>query len=186
MTTAYPLSWPQGVPRTKVQERSRFQTGLEGALKNVRSSLVGFSRDSGKEVTGIVISSNVSLGETSPRDPGIAVWFSWDGMGLCIAVDRYKSPAENLQAVHHIIEARRTELRHGTLAMVRQTFMGFKSLPPPPGKKNWWEVLGVGPDASREEITAAHRRLATKAHPDSGGSHDAMAALNAAKEEALK
>ena len=31
-------------------------------------------------------------------------------------------------AIHHIIEARRVELRHGTLALVRATFAGFLAL----------------------------------------------------------
>jgi hypothetical protein len=59
---------------------------------------------------------------TSPADPGVAVWFTWDGMQVCIAVDRYQKVASNLQAIHHIIEARRVELRHGTLALVRASF----------------------------------------------------------------
>jgi hypothetical protein len=62
---------------------------------------------------------HASLGASRPSDPGVAVWFTWDGLGVCIAVDRYQTVEANLQAIHHIIEARRTELRHGTLALVR-------------------------------------------------------------------
>jgi hypothetical protein len=32
-------------------------------------------------------------------------------MGICIAVDRYLTVEGNLQAIHHIIEARRTYAR---------------------------------------------------------------------------
>jgi DnaJ-domain-containing protein 1 len=33
-----------------------------------------------------------------------------------------------------------------------------------PGK--WWEILGVPPSASKEEIQSAYRRLMQKHHPD--------------------
>jgi len=105
---AYPLTWPDAFPRSKARQRSQFKTSLSSALTNVRKSLEAFGRDSGKPVTGIVLSSNVSLGNERPADPGIAVWFAWDGMSICIPVDRYEKPEENLQAIHHVLEARCT------------------------------------------------------------------------------
>ena len=49
---AYPLTWPDGLPRTERKAASQFKTGLAGALKNVRGSLEHFGKDSGKPVTG--------------------------------------------------------------------------------------------------------------------------------------
>lgn len=189
MTQAYPLQWPDTFPRSKSRQKSAFRTSLSGALSNVRKSLEAFGRESGRPVSNIVLSSNVSLGSENPADPGIAVWFSWDGMSICIPVDRYNKPEENLQAIHHVIEARRTELRHGTLHLVKATMTGFKALPPPPGgkaKRPWWDVLQVRQDASREAIEANYRSLAKQRHPDAGGSAEAMAELNEARAEALK
>ncbi len=46
-------------------------------------------------------------------------------------------------------------------------------------------LLGVGANASREEIIAAHRRLAALVHPDRGGSNDALREANAARDVLL-
>ena len=185
MTTAYPLAWPQTLPRTKSREKGAFKTTLAGALENVETSLRLFGRDSNKPVSGIVLSSNVTLGRNSPEDPGVAAWFTWEEQQLCIAVDRYLTPAANLQAIHHVLEARRVELRHGTLELVRASFQGFKALPAPPGS-HWSEVLGLPRSASKTDIETAFREKSRKAHPDQGGSHDAMARLTGARDTALK
>lgn len=181
---AFPLSWPAQFPRAKYRENGKFKTALPNAIKNVQASLRGFASDSGKKLEGLVISSNVSLGNDVPTDPGVAVWFTWDGLQVCIPVDRYYSVASNLQAIHHILEARRVELRHGTLALVRATFTGFKALPAPAGKQ-WWDVLGVPHGATKDAIQAAYRKLASEAHPDKGGTAERMAEINRARDEGL-
>lgn len=189
MTAAYPLTWPDSIPRSRAREKGQFRTSLAGALKNVEASISAFARDSGKAVSGLVMSSNVTLGMMRPDDPGVAVWFTWDGMQVCIPVDRYQAVESNLQAIHHIIEARRTELRHGTLALVRATFKGFLALPPAGNKRSWREVLNLAgePKPTQEQIEHHYRTRAKSAHPDSaGGSHDAMSELNRARDEALK
>jgi hypothetical protein len=183
--TAYPLTWPRQFARAQAREKGQFKTTLVGALKNVETSLRMFSRDSDTELENLVISSNVTLGVQRPEDPGVAVWFTWAGMCVCIAVDRYASVEANLQAIHHIIEARRVELRHGTLALVRATFTGFKALPAPAGKQ-WWQVLGVKADATADQIRAAHKALASKNHSDHGGNDARMAEINVARDEGLR
>ncbi len=49
-----------------------------------------------------------------------------------------------------------------------------------------YEILGVKPNASKEEIISAHRKLMTKVHPDKGGNDFLAAQLYAAKELAIK
>jgi hypothetical protein len=46
-------------------------------------------------------------------------------------------------------------------------------------------ILGVGPQASRAEIQAAHARLIRLAHPDKGGTAGLAAQLNAARDRLL-
>jgi DnaJ family protein C protein 19 len=48
------------------------------------------------------------------------------------------------------------------------------------------ELLGVTPDATREEILAAHRKLITRNHPDAGGSAGLAARINSARDVLLK
>lgn len=185
MTQAYPLTWPPEWPRTSRPGTSKFNTSISGALKNVQKSVSMFATDSGFKVDGVVISSNVTLGEQRPKDAGVAIYFTWDGINTCIAVDRYVKVEDNLQAIHHCIEAERTKLRHGGLNLVRAAFRGYAALPPPGATKPWREVLGNC--KTLVEVNVAYKRLANIHHPDKdGGSHGVMADLNAAKDAARK
>ena len=47
-------------------------------------------------------------------------------------------------------------------------------------------ILGVGPEATREEIQAAYARLIRMAHPDKGGTEGLAAQLNAARDRLLR
>ena len=49
-------------------------------------------------------------------------------------------------------------------------------------KRDYYEVLGVGRDASQEEIRKAYRKLARKYHPDVNKSPDAEEKFKEVKE----
>lgn len=185
----FPLVWPDGLPRTEKKATASFKTGLNGAISNVQDSLRLFGSDTGKSVTDVSVTSNVTgLTFSAPTDTGVAIWFVWDGAERCIAVDRYPKVEHNLQAIHHILEARRTEMRHGGLHIVRQTFKGFVALPAPEAAKPWREVLGLVHNRAVTPhcINQAYRELAKTAHPDRGGSKEQMAVLTRARDEALR
>ena len=57
---------------------------------------------------------------------------------------------------------------------------------PKPGVAEARQILGVGPEATREEIQAAYKRLIRMAHPDSGGTAGLAAQLNAARDRLLE
>ena len=46
-------------------------------------------------------------------------------------------------------------------------------------------MIGLNPGVSEAEIEAAYRQKAKKAHPDAGGSTEAMATLNEARAAVL-
>jgi DnaJ-class molecular chaperone len=68
--------------------------------------------------------------------------------------------------------------------MIIKANPGFVPLPAP--AKPWWIVLGLPEDAGKEKIIGAYKTLAAERHPDRGGSHTAMAELNAARDAAMK
>lgn len=186
----HPLKWPPGVRRTDParREKGQFKTDESKAAENVRRSLRAFSTDSGKPLENINATANRPGGgdflnptTSGPKDPGVAIWFRWDGLDVCFAVDRYTTVAANLQAIHHIVEARRVELRHGTFAMARASFEGFRALPAPAGE-TWWQVLGVKEDDPPNVIHAAYRQKSKdNQHGDSG-----QARLNMARDTGMR
>ena len=66
-------------------------------------------------------------------------------------------------------------------------FGATESSPPPDSqsgltRREALAILGLGDDASDEDIVAAHRKLMQKLHPDRGGNHYLAAKVNEAKD----
>lgn len=204
----YPLSWPVGWKRTSAYERQqapfsrggakRFDTAANQLVSTPKRPLTvadAIQRLSGElarlGASDEILSTNVPVrldglprsGQSEPADPGAAVYFKLKGKPRCLACDRWTRVADNIAAIAQHIDALRRIERYGVGTM-EQAFAGYAALPASP--HDWWIVLEVTPDATTAQIDDAFRRLAKKAHPDAGGSHEQMARLNAARTEAQK
>jgi len=195
MTTAYPLQWPQGWPKTPEAQRShsQFKVTPDRATNNLRDQLRMLG------ATEVIISTNVAIRQDGQpyadaarriiRDPGVAVYFKLDGADVVMARDIYERPHENIHAIGHAVEAMRSLERHGGSHMMKQAFTGFAALPAPSAENRlpWWTVLELDRGASLESCESMYRLLAAQKHPDKpGGSEEAMAELNAARDAMRK
>lgn len=54
------------------------------------------------------------------------------------------------------------------------------------GELDPFRILGVDPNATKEEVQKAYRKKAAEAHPDRGGPHEQMVKVNAAWETIKK
>lgn len=185
----YPLEWPDHIPRTpeKDRQKSRFKVTLHQAMENVKHELELFAKDSGTEIHNIRFSSNVTLGEFHPDDPGVCVYFTWDGMDLCVPIDRYDKVRCNVQAIYHCLDADRTKMRHGGVEFVKSEKRGDNMLRLP-GRSDWREILelkGVD-DLTMQKVKEARNRLAKQHHSDRGGSDETMKKINQAFEAAKR
>ncbi|TPN75543.1 J domain-containing protein [Mesorhizobium sp. B1-1-5] len=202
--SAFPLQWPAGRARKPAAARrdGRFnikrsngrylQThGVSGAdalsrlqdeLDRIGAILPVVSTNLQTRLDGLPRS-----GQPEPSDPGVALYFQLQGKPHCMPCDTYTKVAQNIAAIAAHIEATRAIERHG-VSSVAEMFAGFQALPAPGARRHWREVLGIAPNVpvTATEIEYFFRLAAKKAHPDTGGSHTAMAELIAARDEALK
>jgi len=201
--SAYPLSWPEGWPRTPADKRRSstvFSLDPQRTMKELREELVKLG------ATSIVVSSWLALGRdgqtllgaarTRLEDPGVAVYFARGQDSYVMARDAYDSPLGNLRSIGLALEHLRGLERHGGAQIGQKAFHGFKALPPPePPEKPWREVFGLGtaldalpPEAALASLESAYRAMAKIYHPD-GRSPDPTRvtelsrAIRAAREE---
>lgn len=145
--------------------------------------------------TNIILSTNYELrldgkpraGAPKPQDVGVAVYFTLRGVPKTMARDAFDRAEENIRSLTLAIKALRAIEEHGGSFMMDRAFAGFEALPSPARarKRLWREVLALGSAPARQDIESAYRTLARERHPDAGGSHEAMAELNRARDEAL-
>lgn len=189
MIEAYPLCWPLGQKRTGVINTPNFG---KYTLTEVRNQVMEEIR--AMRGTDVVISTNIPLRKDglphidyqrrSITDKGVAVYFTLNKKPVVLACDKWDTIEHNLRAVAKSIEAMRGLGRWGVSEILDRAFTGFLALPAP-SDNNCWSVLGIDQTKDSEAVTKAYRALAIKAHPDNGGTHESMTALNIAYTQAL-
>lgn len=212
--TRYPLSWPFGWKRTEPRKRqpttfTETKAGMASAEGTPSKRTVPVSFVTARDrlwrqlealdvrYDAAVLSTNVPLNSFGhpradrkvPDDPGVAVYFSLHGKDRVLACDKWDTVAGNMAAIANHIDAIRRVDRYG-VGTLDQAFAGYDALPPP-GADNrppWRKVFGIPDDmpATPNAVNVTYRELAKKLHPDvPGGSQEAMAQLNEARDAAL-
>jgi hypothetical protein len=173
MTQAFPLQWPDGWPRRPAEQRNRGYQFRKKRSDGWGTDMVTFAPARDKLFEEIqrlgarnpVVSSNhptdrYGVPTESKRrvaDEGVGVYFTLKGKQVAMACDRFDNAAANMRSLGLGIEAMRQLERHGGGTMVELAFTGFAALPPP---KSCWDVLGVPPGSSKEEVERAFREKA--------------------------
>ena len=116
------------------------------------------------------------------EDPGAAVYFELNGRQLVMAQDRYEGVSDNIRSLALAIEGLRKMERHGGDQMLERAFAGFEALAAP--RARWEAILNARQGMSYDEVQKCFRKAARGAHPDRGGSTEAMQAVNMAWDEA--
>lgn len=200
----YPLEWPVGWVQTLPHRRqvARFSkrvtvTGESGSWSRLKElSIEQATQRLEQEIERLggrhpVLSTNVSLrldgrprSNETPRDPGAALYFDFKGKATVFACDRFTRLADNLAAIAGHIAALRAVERYG-VGSLEQALSGYKALPADTAA-NWRAVFGFKDEqaVSVDALDSAYYTRAKTAHPDTGGSHDAMAHLNRARDYA--
>ncbi len=192
MTEAFPLQWPAGRPKTEKWKRrsAPFKTTIGKARDELLHELKLLG------ARNIVISSNVATytragqqimyaDQTGAKEePGIAVYYSWEGEQYCMSCDKWNNVSDNIQACNKAINALRGIERWGTGDMMKAAFTGFKALPEA-REMQWWDILGINSRASKDQIKDAYRKKAMQHHPDRGGNAETFHKIQKAYETAI-
>lgn len=200
---AYPLQWPAGWRRIHSSDRNtarfgkasirgngKYQPSRSLTIAEASERLCGELTRMGIRKDDLVISTNLLLrldgfprsGQVEPADPGAAVYWRDRGETRCMAVDRYDRVADNIAAIAATLEAMRAIERHGGAAILDRAFSGFKALP---GRRPWYDTLGVPENADHSNVEAAYRRLRSLHHPDRHGDPAAFHDVQVAYDEYL-
>lgn len=190
---AYPLTWPAG--RARMPDHRRTWSNFKTSFAKARDEcLAEIRRLDGRDP---IISTNIPMrrdglpyaNDRQPKDPAVAVYFTYKKRAMCFACDRWAKVEDNMHAIALTIGALRGVARWGTGDMMEAAFTGFAALPAPmTGQKPWRDVLGVAFDERDPgRIKDCYRIRRGEAHPDrKGGDQADFLAVQAAYEQAVR
>lgn len=173
----FPLTWPQGQPRTPRPKISRARFGKttiasQTSLLSDELTRLGAGRD-------WILSSNLrvkqdglpySVQRSVIEDAGVAVYFMLFNRQHCLACDSWNRVEHNIRAIVLHIEALRGQERWG-VGTLEQAFSGYAALPDPDSRaqRPWREVLEFEEDdecIDEHILRDVYRMLAKTHHPD--------------------
>jgi hypothetical protein len=102
-----------------------------------------------------------------------------DGREIVLVKSDWERPVDNFRQLYHGLEAMRVIWNKNLEDVVRVAYMQLSA---PATQRDPYEVLGVRPDVVIEDAEAMYVIKAKRAHPDKGGSDEAMKELNDAIE----
>lgn len=196
----HPLKWPEGWTRTPADARDggwAFKVLPSKAVDDLEYELTMLGAADAVVSSWLAVSARglrLDMARNKLDQPGVALRFVRSGREFIMARDLYRTPLGNLRSIGLAVAALRSLERHGGADMMDRAFEGFAALPPPGATartRTWREVLDLaGFDGPKWVLLAgaeaAFKTKAKAAHPDIGGSADAMAELNTAIAEARK
>ncbi|MBL8060613.1 MAG: hypothetical protein JNK63_07875 [Chthonomonas sp.] len=192
------VPWPKGKPFTQDRKSGQFRANgrsisVGAAADRVRAAVSAFTKP-GKNwrttelwiyVDGAKVGARGEFLYNQPASvpPQVVVSFDLDGEGYTIAVDKLDDAGQNLAAIAQYIESLRATERYGVFT-VRELLQTFAALPASGGFPR--PVSPFDGLRTRKEVNDLWRDLSRSAHPDTGGSNEAMALLNLQRDEALE
>ena len=170
MVEAYPLTWPNGWKRSAYRERARFG---EHSIAYGANILYDELRKLGAKEP--ILSSNLKVkldgspmsSQRVPSDPGVAVYFKFNGKDQCMPCDKWDKVEHNIWAIAKSIEAMRGLERWGSKDIVDTAFRGFQALPDYTQKIRHFDDC-----VNKEDAKQRHRDILKKLHPDVGGNQE--------------
>lgn len=124
-----------------------------------------------------------------PDDPSFVLRWSMSGEQFAIACDHYSRLRDNVRTVGKYVQEKRMmksrpiESGESEFANARLPSGEEEAIVADPPAHT---ILGVGENASANQIKNAFRRLTKVCHPDQGGSQEEMTAIKEARDEMLE
>jgi|SRR5579859_1595977 len=116
-------------------------------------------------------------------DRTVTLSYTKNGKQINLQMGRQARAVDNLRVLYLAIDDMRMNEKRGIAEVLQSAYMQLNA---PKAKKSPYEILGIMPDAPIEVAEAAYKAKARTAHPDAGGSVEAIKELNEAIGEIRK
>ena len=157
--------------------------------KTIKSQLRGTMNKI--QATSLKISMDEFSGE-------VEVIFDRNGKRYTKKCSKWENSLDNMRAIglsieylYRAVEIYGIESQEELSALIDSTFVGIEATPDNDvfllgNDSEWWMVLGISSNATKEEIRNGYKAMARIHHPDMGGTEEQFKKVRAAYEEAIK